>query len=183
MSKTTKDESITVGSKVFYPSHGPGQAVKKKSIEFGGETKDYLEFQFINMKLTVSTPIENIPNLGIRPVYSSKMIRESIKTLKTQPSLKPKVKDYTELINVIQELDMEGEIDSFVQIIQYCNNEKLIREKEGRLIPVSINKHVNTATHNIVGELALAEDVDFEKSAKTFERITGVEVKDIKRGN
>lgn len=178
MKASNNSESIIkVNSRVFYPSHGPGKVVRKKKIEFGGEEKDYYEFEFLNKKLTISTPIENVTKLGVRHVNTPKIIREKIRTLKVKPSLKPKVKDYTELINMIQELDALGQIDSFVQIIQYCNNEKKVREKEGRLIPVSINKHVNTSIEHLVGELALSEDVDFDKAAKTFERITGMEVK------
>lgn len=170
---------IKVDSRVFYPSHGPGKVVRQKKIVFGGVEKEYYEFEFINKKLTISTPIENVEKLGVRHVNSAKDIREKIKTLKSKPSAKPKVKDYTELINIIQELDNLGQIDSFVQIIQYCNNEKKLREKEGRLIPVSINKHVHTSIEHIVGELALAEDIDFDSAAKSFQRITGLNVKNI----
>lgn len=169
--------SIKVNSRVFYPSHGAGKVVKQKKIEFGGEVKDYYEFEFINKKLTISTPIENIAMLGIRPVHSSRKIKDAIKVIKSNPSVKPKVKDYTELINEIQELDNKGDLDSFVLIIQYCNNEKKVREKEGRLIPVSIHKHINTSVENIVGELALSEQSTYEKAAKSFEKITGVEVR------
>jgi len=115
--------------------------------------------------------------LGIRPVHSSRKIKDAIKVIKSNPSVKPKVKDYTELINEIQELDNKGDLDSFVLIIQYCNNEKKVREKEGRLIPVSIHKHINTSVENIVGELALSEQSTYEKAAKSFEKITGVEVR------
>ncbi len=168
----TKD--IGVNSKVFYPSHGAGEIVKEKQIEFAGEMKKYYEFSFINKKLTISTPIQNIGKLGIRNVLSYEDIIKRIAILKNKPIVKADVKDYNELMIKIQELDLLGEVDSFIEIIQYCNAEIEIRQKEGRLIPVSIIKNLRTSKSNLIGEMAVSKGIPYEEATVEFIKITGM---------
>ena len=166
---------LKVNSKVFYPAHGAGWVRGMKQIEFGGETKKYYEFEFINKSLTISTPVENIDNLGIRPVAEPKKIRTQIKALKAKTKEKPPTKDYNSFIEMIKRKDMEANVSSFLEIIQYCNYIKTIRVKEGRLIPVTINKYIKNSVANIISELAVAENSSYEKAQIDFVKITGFE--------
>lgn len=166
--------SLGINSKIFYPSHGAGEIVAEKSIEFAGEEKRYFEFEFINKKLTISTPVQNLEKLGIRHVLPFAKIKASISELKTSPYLDPKVPDYNQLLEVINQLDLLGAVDSFVKIIQFANYEKKQREKDGRLIPVSITKNIKNAVSNIVGEMAVTQGVSYEKASEQFEKITDI---------
>lgn len=74
--------NFKIGSKVFYPSHGAGWIKGEKEIEFNGEKKRYFEFELITNLLSISTPVDNVDNLGIRPVLSKKEIVEKISILK-----------------------------------------------------------------------------------------------------
>jgi RNA polymerase-interacting CarD/CdnL/TRCF family regulator len=165
---------ITVGSKVFYPSHGAGWAKRKKKIEFGGEEKDYIEFEFINSRISVSTPIDNVDSLGIRHVHRSKDIRKIIAGLKKKKREDPRHKDFNDLANKLKELEDEATIESFIKIIQYCNDVVANRAKEGRLIPVTIDKHRKVAIEYIAGELAVSDGVDYENGLKSFERASAM---------
>lgn len=167
---------LEVGSKVFYPTHGAGRIKAQKKIEFQGEKKDYFEFEFIDAQLTVSTPIDNVQELGVREVMDVKDIRKIISELKKKPSKKPAHSDYNEIIKDIQDLDAVGEVGKFVEVIQLCNAVKSRREKEGRLIPVSIKKHIKTAIDHIIAEMAISEDTDLETAAKSFKRATGMDI-------
>lgn len=166
---------IGLKSKVFYPSHGAGEVVKEKKIEFGGEIKKYFEFEFINKRLTISTPIQNLDKLGIRPVKSYEEIIKKISVLKNKPIKKADVKDYNELMTKIEELDLLGQVDCFIEIIQYCNEEKRSRLEEGRLVPVSITKFIKSSISNLVGEMAVSKGISYEKAEKLFTEITGLE--------
>lgn len=167
---------LKVRSKVFYPSHGAGWVKAKKKIEFNGEKKDYFEFEFINNPLTISTPIENIDKLGIREVYSPTVIRKKTAVLKKTKTKNPKTDDFNALANMLRELEEKGDIEDFVQIIQYCNSIRNKRIKDGRLIPVSIDKQLSNAVENIVGELAVSADMDYAKAYASFQRATGLKL-------
>ncbi len=166
--------TLKIGSKVFYPSHGAGKIKDEKDIEFNGQKKRYFEFELITNPLTISTPVENIESLGIRPVMSVKDITEAIKVLKKTPAVDPKVKDFNIMLNIFKELESSSDINDSIKIIQYCNFVKKNREKDGRLIPVSIEKQLEAATKNIVGELAMSSGVTLKTASANFTKITGI---------
>lgn len=167
---------LKVGSKVFYPSHGAGWVRTEKEIEFNGEKKKYFEFELVTNPLRISAPIDNIDNLGIRSVLSVEKIKEAIQVLKKSPSVKPKVKDFNIMLNLFKDLEESSDLSASIQIIQYCNNVKKTREKEGRLIPVSIEKQLENAIRNIVGELAVSSGTSLKTASLNFSKITGIEV-------
>ncbi len=169
--------NFKIGSKVFYPSHGAGWVKQQKEIEFNGEKKQYFEFEFINSAITISTPIENIDNLSVRPVYSAKEIKDKISILKKKPTKDPKSTDFNKLMEIFKKLEGKADIESAIETIQFCNHVKKGREKDGRLIPVTIENELNRAIDDIVGELAVSSGVKLYTAAKTFEKITGLETK------
>ena len=169
--------NFKVGSKVFYPSHGAGWIRDQKEIEFNGEKKEYFEFEFINNALTVSTPIENLEKLGVRSVLSTKDIKEKVEVLKKKPTKNPKITDFNKLTEMFKNLEENADIDSSLEIIQLCNYVKKQREKDGRLIPVTIENQLTRCMADIIGELAVSSGVKIESAAKTFEKITGLETK------
>ena len=168
--------NLKVGSKVFYPSHGAGWVRAEKEIEFNGEIKKYFEFELETNPLRISAPIENVENLGIRAVLPVEQIKEAIKELKKNPSVKPKVKDFNIMLNLFKDLEESSDLKASIQIIQYCNSVKKSREKEGRLIPVSIEKQIENAIRNIVGELAVSSGTTLKTASLNFSKITGIEV-------
>src|SRR5687767_13447801 len=103
-------DSLQVDEKVFYPAHGAGWVRSVKEISFGGETKKYYEFAFINNSLTVSTPVENIIQLGIRLVTQPIDIRKKIAVLKKHPSVEPPVLEFNLFIDLIRKMDLEGDL-------------------------------------------------------------------------
>lgn len=167
---------LKVGSKVFYPSHGAGWIRGEKEIEFDGEKKRYFEFELVTSLLSISTPVDNVENLGIRSVLPIAEIKEKIKVLKKTPTLDPKVKDFNIMLNIFKDLESSSSMEDAIKIIQYCNFVKKHREKEGRLIPISIEKQLDTATRNIVGEMAVSSGTSLKTASKNFSDITGIDV-------
>lgn len=171
--------SLKVGSKVFYPTHGAGWIRERKEIEFDGEKKEYYVFELINSQLEISTPVGNLEELGIRPVLKSTEIKDKVKVLKKKPRHDPKNKDFNELVSIFDELHEQADIEAKIRIIQHCNFVKKKREEDGRLIPVTIEKELDKAIMNIVGELAVSANIKLSTAAKQFMEVTGVEDIDI----
>ncbi len=172
--------NLKVGSKVFYPSHGAGWIKDKKEIEFNGEKKEYFEFELITSLLSISAPVENIETLGIRPILPSKEIKTKLALLKKTPAVDPKVKDFNTMLTDFKSLETSSEIDDSIKIIQYCNFVKKSREKEGRLIPVSIEKQLEGALKNVIGELAVSTGTSLDTAIASFKTITGLDTGIIK---
>lgn len=170
-----------VGSKVFYPSHGAGVIKREKEIEFNGEKKKYFEFELATNPLSISTPVDNVENLGIRNILPQKKIADAIKVLKKTPTIDPKVKDFNTMIKVFKDLEESAELGASIQIIQYCNHVKQKRKKEGRLIPITIEKQLEGAIRNIVGELAVSGGTTLKTASKKFTDITGIEIETVEK--
>lgn len=145
-----------------------------KEIEFGGEKKQYLEFEFVNSQLSVSTPIENIHRLNIRAIYSPQKIRKAISVLRKNKSKKPTSSDFNLLSNQIKELEEKGEIEAFIEIIQYCNFIKKEREKDGRLLPGSIERNFKNAIEQIAAEFSLSADISYGKAVLDVQSLMGI---------
>jgi len=167
--------SLKVGSKVFYPTHGAGWIKRKKEIEFNGEKKEYYQFELINSQLGISTPINNLTGLGIRPVLKSTEIKDRIKILKKEPKKNPRNKDFNDLVSIFDKLHEKANIESKIEIIQYCNFVKENREKDGRLIPVTIEKEFNKAIMDISGEIAVSANIKLETAVRQFKEVTGLD--------
>ncbi len=165
-----------VGSKVFYPSHGAGYIKKKKEIEFDGKKKEYFEFELVTNPLSISTPIDNVENLGIRDVMPVDDLKKIIKILKKTPSVNPKVRDFNMMIKLFKELEESPSTDASIQIIQYCNYVKDKRKKEGRLIPITLEKQLEAAIANLVGELAVSSDISLKDASDMFSKLSGIKV-------
>ena len=165
-----------VGSKVFYPSHGAGYIKKKKEIEFDGVKKEYFEFELATNPLSISTPIDNVENLGIREVMPVEQIKNFIKILKKSPSIDPKVRDFNMMIKLFKDLEESSDLEAPVQIIQYCNYVKEKKKKEGRLIQKKKKKQLEGAIANLVGELAVSSDISLEQASKMFTKLSGIKV-------
>ena len=165
-----------VGSKVFYPSHGAGYIKRKKEIEFDGKKKEYFEFELVTNPLSISTPIDNVENLGIRDVMPVDDLKKIIKILKKTPSVNPKVRDFNMMIKLFKELEESPNTDASIQIIQYCNYVKDKRKKEGRLIPITLEKQLEAAIANLVGELAVSSDISLKDASDMFSKLSGIKV-------
>jgi RNA polymerase-interacting CarD/CdnL/TRCF family regulator len=171
--------SLKVGSKVFYPTHGAGWIKERTEIEFDGEKKEYYKFELINSPLEISTPVGNLEELGIRPVLKSTEIKDKIKVLKKTPTKDPKNKDFNDLVSIFDALHEQADIEAKIEIIQYCNFVKRKREKDGRLIPVTIEKELDKAIMDIVGEIAVSANIKLSTAAKQFMEVTGVDDVDL----
>ena len=167
---------LKVNSKIFYPGHGPGTIKRTQKIDFAGEIKLYYEFEFINNELTISTPVENVEKLGVRKINKAEDIKKAIKILKKTPALKAPTENYNELMNIIRKKELSGEISAFVEIIQFCNHVKEERDIDKRLIPTSIVKHIKNCSYYLIGELALAQRISYEKASDEFFKISGMQV-------
>lgn len=168
---------IKLHSRIFYPSHGAGYVTGVRSIEFGGQNLNYYDISFIDSDIKVSAPMANIGNLGVRHVEAPDKLIDAAKALKDTPKTKPKTADYNEFIEVVKQLDNEGKIENFVSIVRMCNYIKGQREKEGKLIPVSINKYIRSSLNHLVGELAVSSDQPLDQAKAEFETVSGMPVK------
>ncbi len=167
---------LSLNSKIFYPSHGAGWIKEKRTIIFNGDAREYIDFQFINDSMVISTPIEKISGLNIRRVINKEAIEDILEDLKNQRIDNHNCKDFTQLAAKLSELDYSGKIENFIKIIQYCYFERDQRLRSVRLVPSSIDKYIKSAVGYLVGEYAVSANVSIDESKKFFTEKTGIEI-------
>ncbi len=56
-----------VGDRVVYPHHGAAIIVRREKREIGGEKNEYLVLEMAHGELTLSVPVDNADEVGMRP--------------------------------------------------------------------------------------------------------------------
>ena len=56
-----------VGDRVVYPHHGAAIIVRREKREIGGEKNEYLVLEMAQGELTLSVPVDNADEVGMRP--------------------------------------------------------------------------------------------------------------------
>ncbi len=163
------------GSKIFYPTHGAGKIIGEKIIEFAGEEKKYLEFEFLNADIAVSSPIDKIDEIGIRPITSLKKLKKLFKKIKNNPRKKPDDDSYNKRIEHIKDLKTDNKPEDFVESLRECNYIKHFRRENKKAVPVQIKTQDKVLKNFLIGEYAMAKDLDYEKAKKEFYELTGME--------
>lgn len=171
--------NLSVKSKIFYPIYGAGWIISRKLIDFNGEEKEYLEFKFIESNLIISTPIQNLKSLGIRPVNTLDSIKKALLTLKKRTIKKPKANNYNDFIKQIDELVTSNDSNAFVQAIQYCRYIKQVRINEGRLIPSGIINNIKKSFNLLIGEYAVNKEISFEKAEADIKKTYGLSIEQL----
>lgn len=164
------------GMKVFYPGHGAGWVVQKKEIEFDGKKEPYFEFKFVNNHITVSAPINKTEELKIRKVHSTKTLKNTLKKIKKKSRIKPSKSNYNKFIKNIKILDETGDLEDCIKVLRQCRYIQYKRKKEGQAVPVQVRKYIHTATEYLVSELSVSGDIEYDKSAKLFTKLTGIQL-------
>lgn len=141
--------------------------------------REYVDFEFINNPLSVSTPIDNVDSLGVREVYDTKEIKKKISVIKKERSKDLGTTDFNLISNILKTLEDKGEIDAFVEIVQYCNSIRDQREKDGRLVPSSIDRMQKNALENIACELAVSSDIEYGVALMDVASIMGIKTSNL----
>ncbi|MFQ5492857.1 MAG: CarD family transcriptional regulator [Candidatus Dojkabacteria bacterium] len=69
------------GRKVIYPVYGPGKIVDIFTEEVGEDAVEYFDIEFLNTNLTVSIPVEEAIEFGLRYPLSEKELKKALKAL------------------------------------------------------------------------------------------------------
>ena len=63
-----------VGDRVVYPHHGAAVVTKKEKREAFGEKKEYLVLEMAHGEMTLSVPVDNVEEVGMRWPISTEAV-------------------------------------------------------------------------------------------------------------
>ena len=85
----SKIGTLTLGSQVFYPSHGVATVTGREEREFGGQTQVFYVLE-LGRGGTLLVPLNNVERAGVRALISPKEARELLEKVATDPQLEIK---------------------------------------------------------------------------------------------
>ncbi|BEP30159.1 CarD family transcriptional regulator [Helicovermis profundi] len=153
-----------IGDKVVYPMHGAGiiESIEKKEIL--GEIKEYFILRLPLKNMKVMLPVDNIENIGLRPIIGESEVQSVLDLLLKEISDMPQ--NWNRRYRANMERVKSGNIFDVVEVVR----DLLIMDNEKGL-STGERKMMTNSKQILISELVLASDYDekeLEKIIKSY---------------
>ena len=159
-----------VGDTVVYPHHGAAVVEAIEQREMRGEVVDYLVLQIHQSDLTVRVPAMNAELVGVRDVVGEEGLLKVFSVLRETDV--EEAGNWSRRYKANQERLASGDVNKVAEVVR-----DLWRREQDRGLSAGEKRMLAKARQVLVGELALAENVDEAKAdvvekqvAETIER-------------
>ncbi len=165
MRKHGGDTLYQVGDHIFYPMHGAGKIKAIEEKEIAGETQPYYIIEMLIGKMNVMIPKKKISKTNIRPVSDLDAVKEIIKSLESQES----VKDLTwkKRYNANMEKIKSGKLQACVEVVY-----GLLRMQRENKLNTSDKRMLDRAKDFLMSELKLIDGMNKNKKKKFLSKLT-----------
>lgn len=153
-----------VGDTVVYPHHGAAVIEAIEQREMGGKTLEYLVLQIHQSDLVVRVPSKNAELVGVRDVVGDEGLRKVFGFLRETDV--EEAGNWSRRFKANQERLASGDVNKVAEVVR-----DLWRRDQGRGLSAGEKRMLAKARQVLVGELALAENVDDEKADKLLAEI------------
>lgn len=167
-----------VGDTVVYPHHGAAVVEAIEQREMRGEVVDYLVLQIHQSDLTVRVPAMNAELVGVRDVVGEEGLLKVFSVLRETDV--EEAGNWSRRYKANQERLASGDVNKVAEVVR-----DLWRREQDRGLSAGEKRMLAKARQVLVGELALAENVDEAKAddlekqfAETIERYRALGVED-----
>lgn len=153
-----------VGDTVVYPHHGSAKIEEIVEIELNGELVPYLVLKILQHELTIKVPAKNAELVGVRDVVGEEGLLKVFSVLRETDV--EEAGNWSRRYKANQERLGSGDINKVAEVVR-----DLWRRDQDRGLSAGEKRMLSKARQVLVGELALAEGVDEEKTNELFARI------------
>ena len=152
-----------VGDKVVHPAHGAGvvAGIEEKELLEGFTYYYIIELAATEMKLMI--PVRTAEEIGLRPVARPTQIEAIYKTLQAEP--RDLINDFKKRQVLLTEQLKSGDIVDVAEVVR----DLYWRNHDSQLSPTE-SRQLESAKHQLAGELSLAEDADVEESLAQIDK-------------
>lgn len=141
------------GEKVIYPKLGAGKIVDKYKEKLDDESKMYYKIQLFDSLVTVSLPIDEAENLGLRTPMSKSGLRNVLKRLNTYVTVAEDT--LKNLDEISREKLKSGKAEDAVALVNLLKSLARKKEKENKNFSYSSSQRLETALNFIKSETLL----------------------------
>ncbi len=163
----TKPTTFTVGDHIVYPAHGVGRITAVERETIAGFDMEVYVISFEQDKMTLRVPTAKVSSTGMRPLASTSLVDNALKTLKGKARVKRamwsrRAQEYEAKIN-------SGDLISIAEVVR-----DLYRNEDQPEQSYSERQLYESALDRMVREVAAVEKIDrdlaLEKLSQTLKR-------------
>lgn len=140
-------------TKVVYPRHGAGRIVDKYEIEIEGKEKKYLKIEFYNSSITISIPMENAKELGLRKPLTKGALRKELKKLGNTVSITDST--LKNLDKIAKEKFISGKVEDTISIVNTLQSLARQKERESKNFSYTASERLEAALEFLKSETEL----------------------------
>jgi CarD family transcriptional regulator len=163
--KPAPNYNFKVGDNAVYPAHGVGKIEAIESKNIMGDKKDFYVINILNTGMNVLVPVENIKNVGLRPVISASKVKDVFTILKEKKrtivsaTWNRRYREYMEKIK-------SGSIFEIAEVLR-----DLVVLKKEKELSFGERKMLDTARNLILKEITIAKGADENKISDELTKI------------
>jgi len=153
---------FSIGDKISYPVHGAGiiEAIEEKEIL--GELRKYYIMRIPLNNMKVMIPIDNVEEIGIRPVIGSEEMSQVMSILASDITKMPQ--NWNRRYRVNMERIKSGDIYEVAGVVRNL----ILRDRE-KSLSTGERKILNNAKQILLSEMILAANITEEEAIETIE--------------
>lgn len=154
----------SIGDKIAYPVHGAGiiEAIEEKKIL--GELKRYYVMRMPLNDMQVMIPMENLEQIGVRPIISIEEIGHVFAILSADVTKMPQNWNHRYRANM--DRIKSGDIFEVAGVVRNL----VLRDRE-KSLSTGERKILNNARQILISEIILAGDMDEAKAVDMIEQV------------
>ncbi|MDO5730118.1 CarD family transcriptional regulator [Corynebacterium sphenisci] len=155
---------FAVGDTVVYPHHGAAKVEDIVQRELDGEVLDYLVLEILQSDLRIQVPAKNAELVGVRDVVGEEGLRKVFGVLRETDV--EEAGNWSRRYKANQERLGSGDINKVAEVVR-----DLWRRDQDKGLSAGEKRMLSKARQVLVGELALADGVDEERTREFTARI------------
>lgn len=153
-----------INDTIVYPIYGCGKIKNLHKEEVGGNILEYFELEFPDTNISISIPVAQVENLGVRKPMKKEDLKTSLKTLWKKVKL-----DKDDAINmdvIAKEHLNTGLIDDAVKLINMIKSSERTKSENNKALSFSDDYNLKIAINFVRSEVEHVLGKKFAKENK-----------------
>lgn len=169
--KEREQSMFKVGDKVVHPTRGAGVVISIESKDIIDEFDKYYVIDMVASRMKLMVPVKNAKEIGLRRAVKRSKALRLLNILRGHPDELPE--NYRERQARIAEKLKGGDAITIAKVVRNLH----WRDQEKKLTAFD-TKLFKRAKQFLIGELALAEDIEVEAANKQLEAALAYRIED-----
>jgi CarD family transcriptional regulator len=165
-----KRPNFKVGETIFYPSAGVGLIQAIEELYVAGEFKPCLVIHIPETRMTVKVPQDNVERCGIRPLLTTRKLKELFKVLSSKSRRRVTGGNWTERCKEIERRINTGSCLELGEVVR-----DLMRWKKQSGLSFEESMLLETASGYLAREIAAIQGIETEAAFNRIRDCIGAE--------